>query len=1077
MIKDHSRLIVRKASAGAGKTFTLVKEYIKLAFTGSSESDLDSQFGHILAITFTNKAANEMKERIMTYLDEISELGEESGMAQAVHADTGLPFDTLVRYAGRVKRAILHNYSDLSVCTIDSFMHRIVKTFAHDLNLPMNFDVLLDSNDLIQTSVDDLMGLIGQQEEADLTQMLCDFAYDQMEDGKSFNIENKISDLAKQLFTEGTAEKLAHYKDMTPADFGRLQKQFRQDNRNFLNSIRTTGQKAVDLIRSGNVGIDAFPGGKSGIGGYFAKLAKGIPAKGSTNVDNFVSGKSLAKSGTDQQTQDRILALRPQLLELYHDAERTIGEGLVLYNSRCLILKNLYSIGVLNRLSTLMGEESYSEEVVHISEFNRRISDIVEEEPMPFIYERVGNRYKYILIDEFQDTSLQQWQNLLPLVDNAVAQGHTCLIVGDGKQAIYRFRKGDVGQFVDLPKVRPNPHGHGLILQAPGVADVAGIDTNYRTRERVVAFNNSLYNYLAKNTYAANDEIRKIYIGDDPDRPALTQKPVKEGGYVQIEFMDLKDDLSPMWEALRKDIRRQVAMGYRYSDITILGRDNKELSLITQHFTQHPDEEGVIPMVSSESFLLKNSPTVMLMRALLYYLLDNQDRVAATQALTLLRQMGLTRHDFTADLLDEGGDNLVDLNQILAHDDILFDIGHLRSLTLYDCCEELVRRLGLEGTDTAYMTSLLNVVAAYSKGHRQDLAEFLEWFDKNLDKLSSNAAGAQNAVRLMTIHKSKGLEAKIIMYVIPPSRPKANTIWVDIDRDDLPIRTCIVTPTKDTETVFDDQVAAEAAMAEMDKLNVLYVATTRPKSKLMIYSSMPPEKSSAAPSYQKMLYNFATKGGSDAFSLMPAERDGRTLHIAGEDIRYNDKDEETKPNVEVSGLSYDSWNSRVRIAEQAKRIFDNASMERIQEGVVVHDVLALMHSTDDAHKAIEQYAAQNNLDEEKRQAIREQIEKLLQNKAFTRFFDPRHDSINECSMVMDYTDRDGTRRRGTKRPDRIVLAGDETWVVDFKTGSHTKENEQQVRNYCAAIEQMGYPGVQGFLLYLQHGSCVVRQVV
>ncbi|MCQ2298090.1 MAG: UvrD-helicase domain-containing protein [Bacteroidales bacterium] len=1074
MIQNKSSLIVRKASAGAGKTFTLVKEYIKLAFSGRHEEDLDQQFARILAITFTNKAANEMKERIMGYLEEIASEGAESGMAQAINNDTGMDFARMQRYAARVKRAILHNYSELSVCTIDSFMHRIVKTFAHDLDLPMNFEVLLDNSDLIQTSIDDLMGRLGQAEEEELTQMLCSFAEDQMEEGRSFRIEDRIAELAKELFTEGVQQQLEAYKEMAPSEFEALQKKLRRDNRELEQQIASEAKEALKAMKEAQIEKGHLYQGAKGIGGYMEKAAKGEMAKGNTYVLAFVEGDHLWSGSCPQEERPQIEALQPILAAHYRRIEELLDDGLALYNSRMLILKNIYSLAVLNRLDQIAETESHANEMVHISEFNSRIAQVVQEEPMPFIYERVGSRYAYVLIDEFQDTSKQQWQNLMPLVSNAVDSGHTCLIVGDGKQAIYRFRKGDVEQFVRLPEVEVI-HDHGRVFTQPGIADVDNIKENWRTRDRVVAFNNEFYAWAAHNAYGHNAEIQRIYIGGDAEHPELEQLAQKDGGYVQIGFADTKEGgTNRLWDAMLADIRRQVeVLHYKYSDITILGRDNKVLSAISSYFAQNPDHGELVPMVSSESFLLKNSRVVILMRAVLHYLLDNRDRVAATQVLVLLQQMGKTTHDFTQDLLDKGNDYLIDLHAILAHDGIDFDAERLRSMTLYDCCEEIVRRLQLSGMDTAYTASMLNIAAAYSRSHRQDLAEFLEWFDKKLDTLASNSAGAQNAIRLMTIHKSKGLESKIILYAIPPTGSKSSSLWVKIDREELGLKTCLVTPKKDAETVFQDQISHEEAMSEMDDLNVLYVATTRPRSKLMIYSSMPPQTSSGN-SYQKMLWDYTH--GQSRLEWREADDERMTRYELGEDINYADKEEAGVGNTSVEQLTYDGWPQRVEIAEQARRIFDTASMERIEEGVTLHEIFAKMRNKNDADAAIEEYAKEQGLDEQKTLEISSQIAKLMRNEGFAKFFDPRYECINECNMVMDYEEEDGTRGRGVRRPDRIVLADGETWVVDFKTGSESKKHQQQVRNYCNAISEMGYPGVKGYLLYIHKGYCQIMPV-
>ena len=1037
MIIDDGKLIVRKASAGSGKTFTLVKEYLKLAFSGP-EWGIDMRFSHILAITFTNKAANEMKTRILKYLGEIAEQGEQSDMAKNIAEETGLAMSKLQEYAVRVQKSILHHYSDLSVYTIDSFMHRIVRTFAHDLNLPMNFDVMIEQDELIETAVDELLSLAGTEGEDSLTRILSSFAESEMEEGKSYDVKQKIMRLANELFKEGSVVRIDKLKDLKLEDFGRIMREYAKKNREVEHTIKDLGQQAVDIIRYNGIGFDDFYRGKSGIGNYFKAIAAGEKMElGNSYVLEFVNKDKLGGGKTSKEVVAKIEAIKPELCELYGKIEKVINEELMGYNTRSLLMQNLYSMAMLNKLNEIVEQDARANEMIHISEFNKQIAKVVQEEPAPFIYERVGNKYYNFLIDEFQDTSKQQWMNLVPLLDNGVGNGHTSLIVGDGKQAIYRFRNGDVSQFVKLPKVDNDMHGQNFEY----VADVGTLGDNYRSCEEIVNFNNRLYDWIVTNPREYNSELNEIYRDG-------AQNAKKEGGYVEVGFYSEKH--TGMMPVMLEEIQNQIALGYKYSDITILGRNNKLLSEIGVYLSA-----AGIPLVSNESFLLSNSSVVKLLKAMLHYLLDSSDRVAIMQVLQLMRDLDILSegNDFAEDLIRNP--KVVDLGAILKRDGIEINVDWLRSLTLYDCCEALIQVLHVSEMDKAYVATMLNKVAAYESRHRQDLAEFLEYFDERIDQISTQTSADKEAVQLMTIHKAKGLEARVVLYAIPSRREMNDRLWVDIDQGELPA--AMVSLKKDFQSEFDSQMEDEQLKKEMDDTNVLYVATTRPKEKLIIYCDEPGATVKTL-SYEVLLQNFVA---ADRMSVHWNEkvREGGMVYYLGEN---KSKGEEREKPVdfdlkELDKISYPDWTPRIRIADTADDIFAPERGENIRRGLRMHEVLSWVKKSDDIGLAVERYARFNDIDDASKKELYEQLQQMMADERVRPYFEDVDKALNEHELV--YNGK-------VYRPDRIVFKGDEVWVVDFKTGSPNQSHHNQVKRYCVAVREMGYKTVGGCLIYI-----------
>jgi len=1043
---DTSRFIICRASAGSGKTYTLVRQYLLLSFAGREE-EMASRFKRILAITFTNKAANEMKERILRELDAMAARGADTPMGADIAARMQLDSDTLRRYAREVRRGVLHGYSDFAVCTIDSFVHRIVRTFAHDLGLPLNFDVQVDNDELIQNAVEELMTLAGTEGQEELTEVLCDFAESRMADGKSYMIERELAELAGELFKERTPHYLGLLKDIESPQFGEMQRSMAAANRAYERQMRALGQEGMDTIAEAGLAEADFYHGTTGAGAYFRKLAEGQLCSPNSYVAAYLEGDKLGSAKCTPAVKDRLEEARPRLREIEGSIARLReGEG-VLYNSRKLLLKNIYTLALLNKMNQLVERYARENEVVHISEFNRRIAEVVQDEPAPFIYERIGNRYSNYLIDEFQDTSRLQWQNLVPLVENGVGGGHTSLVVGDGKQAIYRFRQGDVGQFVMLPAV--DNAVHGRLLERPGTGVVEQLGRNFRSARGIVEFNNSFFEWAVSQRFADNAELHDIYIGPG-NEPSLRQEAVKEGGYVQAGFWEEEKDRTALWDEMATDIADLTSrLGYSLSDITVLARTNRILAEVTEHFTR----KG-IAVVSNESFLLSGSSTVMLMRSVLQYLLDNGNRAAAARVVMYLNEMGLTDIRLDDVFLDQG--QAVNLDRLLQQQGLELDCNRLRTMGLYDCCEEMLRMLHLDGHETAYTSTFLNVVARYAGSHRLDVAEFLEWFDEQKDRLSTNTAADLDAVRLMTIHKAKGLEAPVVLYPVLNERPRQDAIWVETEPTEaLPLPTGLVHPKEGEPTVFDAQYDEERRKTDMDNVNVLYVALTRPKEKLMLYCQKP--KKAEGKGYTSLLMDYF-EGRADAAAV----REGVVGIGENSPKQAAHAEGQQAETIHLGSSVYPDWTDRIAIAEQASKALDRLEGEAVRHGNRVHEILARVFSADDLQGALDSYATLNHLDSEDVASLRTTLEGMMAQPEVARFFDPSCEAKTECDIVW---------QGEVIRPDRIVYTPQGVCVVDYKTGRPTLENKMQVMHYCDALRAMGHATVRGYLLYIYPGKC------
>lgn len=1040
-----SPFIICKAAAGSGKTFTLVREYLKMSLSGPDEG-ITRRFRGILAITFTNKAANEMKHRIMSELDEMATNGIDPDshtmgailLAELNRGQWPLSASDLQHRAQRLQSAILHHYTDLSVFTIDSFMHRIVRTFAHDLGKPVNFEVMTDRQLLVDEVVSQLMSLVGTPGNEDLTQLLTAYADSNMESDKGYNVEGSIAKLAELLFDEDIEQRLQQLSNLTFRDFRDIHRFYTAENRKVEAALRRCGEEGLEMLRDTGLDDSGCYQGAKGFLSWFRKLAAGTIAEPNSYVSASLTGGKLTGSKCPKNVAADVEALRPRLEALYDRVMHILEHDMLAYNTRTLILERLYSTALLGRMYSLLTEYSRSNEVMHLSEFNRVINSIVEDEdnPAPFIFERLGNRYQHFLIDEFQDTSVMQWHNLVPLVENGLAHSSESLVVGDAKQAIYRFRQGDVRQFVRLPQVDGMVH-HGRTLSMKGNYRQELLDTNYRTSRAVVEFNNDFFSWLVRNRFADNALAQDIYIGreDGSLRPEgdeeLRQKVSHDDeGYVGISFVDDTDKESPYAEALSIIERMVNERGYRYGDIMVLARDNRKLAQMSAYMNAH----STVPQTSRQSFLLRSSDAAMAVIAALRHLHNPSDRTAVVELQQRLENLGL------------GGVSL--------------QAGRLRTIDLYDCCEEIIRLLRLDGIDMPHVGSLLNQVAAFTSRHRQDIGEFLEWFDEH-ESLSAASSDQLDAVRLLTIHKAKGLEAPVVICLLLKQNETMPLMWVDVQDGQLAqqitnLPTAYVQFRKDMPTTMDAVCCEEMKLNAVDDLNVLYVALTRPREQLYIVSPQPGKTDS----YGKMIYDFLDSKERTPSHGVPVESNGTWRAGFGNEDTMSVKTSSRRSQptaVKLQRLSFGDWTERVSIASPSEKAVTPLLEDKVRFGIYVHDLLAGITHAADVDAALSRFRMENNLDDNEMHAIEKLVRMVVSHPDTARFFADGYRVANEVSFF------DG----GTLgRPDRVVFADGETWVVDFKTGVPMPQHKAQVNAYCQAIKRMGYPSVSGYLVYL-----------
>ena len=483
--------IIYEASAGSGKTFNLAKEYIKLCLTHFDKDEF--LYRKILAITFTNKAVNEMKERILAFLKSLAD-GVEDDLLSLLAED--IDRQKIAVRAKRILTHIHHDYSNFSIYTIDSFFQRIVQSFAVDLKIPLNHRLELSDEVILSQAVDLLLSKLGHDK--NITEAVLNFSFSNIDDEKSWNIERELAKIGKQIYKETAIQYLKKLECMELSDFVDAIKELKSETAVLEKKIRQFGQDACDIITGAGLNFDDFYQGKRGIGEWFRKKAEG-------NLD-YPSEKSYVVKAVNEdlwysKTSSNINAIE-SITSTLRDCTFDIINLLREYNLLRAIHKNIYPVALLNEIRFIASQIQWTEGVMHISENNVRIAENIQNELVPFIFERIGDRFSYLFIDEFQDTSVLQWQNLLPIVIEAISsqtfdnESGKAILFGDAKQAIYRFRGGDVGQFVALPNIAGVPKNE--IVQEREDALTRNfhkyhLATNWRSKKEIIEFNNAFF--------------------------------------------------------------------------------------------------------------------------------------------------------------------------------------------------------------------------------------------------------------------------------------------------------------------------------------------------------------------------------------------------------------------------------------------------------------------------------------------------------------------------------------------------------------------------------------------------------
>ncbi len=1063
---EPGKLTLYRSSAGSGKTFALARDYLILAL------QRPDYFHHILAVTFTNKATAEMKMRVLRYLHDFSR-GVQHPPFEEVKNALGISEAAMAEKSRVVLSDILHQYFFFSVQTIDSFFQKVVRSFAREAGLPAGYEIELDDKRIIEAVVDRMLDALGAHK--NLTQWLGEYALDSIQEG-TWDIRKNTRSLVREVFKEQFLKIQNDLPDVD-TDLDRLKKligRFHAVRKDFEQEMKAHGIKALNILDHYDLIIEDFYHGKSGVLSILNKIKKCDFDSPNSRLAKALSGEGPWFTKTSKKAPEIEAAMAGGLLDAIGTLVITLEEKSPAYFTAIAAIKNFHLLGLLSWLRNASREIKSEEELLTTQDITEFLKEIIEGSTAPFIYEKIGTRYHHYLLDEFQDTSAMQWDNIRPLLHNSLSEGYANLIVGDAKQSIYRWRSGDYE------------------LMTTAIARDLGVDfineevleRNFRSKSDIIGFNNAvftkgaqiLHDHLAAQIEAAPmsdedragfkkylDQIRTVYqdVVQAPfDRSEY--KGMAEVRLLEVDYGEEDEDyLTVMIDAVGDRLKALKNAGVRMGDIGILVRSNSEGSKFIKVYYEAGLDSRFGPVISSDSLFLKNSRAVALLLNAMRYIIDPVNY----PALTNLLHIGYALHDHPAKFL-ENITRPEDLRQYLPKD---WNHARLRSMEIGTLIEHLARMFRLQNLsgEFSFILAFQSVILDYTRREKGDIQAFLEWWDETGDDASITVPDDIDAIRLLTIHKSKGLQYKVV--IVPflnwdldqKSDKKGGIIWASTRED--PFNAIPSFPVVYREALsgsyFNIQYFEERLQRNLDHLNFLYVALTRAEDGFFGFAkkwNITKDKTPNSTVAKLLITTF--KSADFPLGQWDEEASGFLLndfsHISPSTAPEKESGE-TGLDIFYSG----DWEEKVAIKKPRFGLHSDPGIkQKIDYGLLVHEVLSRVIYADDAGAALEQIQMEGLISADEAEVLKSEVEKVLSHEIAGRWFSREWEVRTEAPILLP----DGKEYR----IDRVLIRDQECMVIDFKTGQEDGANERQVKRYMGVLSKMGYQKISGYLVYL-----------
>jgi|GEM_PF-1243149 len=1048
-------LKIYSASAGSGKTFTLTRSFLKLALS----DPLHKPF-RILAITFTNKATSEMRTRILAALSGLASGNSAEHLDYLCQALKTGPEE--IRERARIAlREILHGYSRFSVTTIDKFFQKVLRSFAREIKR-VGFETELNHD---QAAAEMTRGLFDDiDRNPELRNWLLEYARERTESGKSWDFRNEIQQYTGILFSEDFKNTFGVFGQLPELNsFSRKKEALQALVHDIESTVQQSARQMLQALAAAGVQPEDFPG-KS------RSPVKKLQLWADENISSLSDDlKRLLELEEKMQKQPGLLAVyQSALAPGLHSIENLVQEKWTAYLTAREVLKQFYLTGITADLLKHLENYRRDNNILLLSDSTDLIHLMTSGEDTPFIYEKIGNRYDHFLLDEFQDTSGMQWQNLYPLLRNSIGQGYENLIVGDAKQAIYRWRNGD--RDLILYKVQET------FGRPP--AETLYLDTNYRSYSRIVSFNNtlallcseSLISWLQQRGHDENSlSLQRQFRTHELYRLSLQKPNAKTGGYARMEWLppqeEEDEDKDPVTEKLLHILCDAQDRGYRAGDICILTRRRSEgqriAAFLLEKQKQYPQYK--LNVVSSESGLLTHAPVIRILVNAFRIVKNPNAMLPYVELVSDWYELRGFDTPFNEWLSDEKP--LSRMRSLLPEN---FNPEKLAQKSLPDLFHALCNMFALENTaqQASYLQGFEDTLLGFLKKYRTGLADFLEYWDENRHNILMPAAENTDGIRLMTVHKSKGLEFPLLIFPFSDIsiKPGRNTLWTR--KEDGWLHELGAIPVNYSQqladTEFREEYEAETSESLTDALNLFYVAITRAEKELYMLAPEPKLRADGQVSdpstLDKWLYQYLLIDRLD-LSNTP-EGTFPLQQLRNEKCFESGTKESYSPKQQ--NLNHVFFNETYRcnphrsIRIRPARILTEKKEVRL--GMLCHEILALTRSQNDISTRIRGMQLNGDISADEENELNEMLGNVMHHPQMHGWFNTAAEVLTETPLINPAGE--------IRIPDRILLHENVAEVIDFKTGTPRSEHETQVKEYAQLISQLHGKPCRAWLVYL-----------
>ncbi len=1058
-------LTLYSASAGSGKTYKLTGIYLTSLFKSRYS------YRKILAVTFTHKATAEMKSRILDNLHKLA-VGEKSEYLHDLVADTNKPEVWIRNEAKEILNSILHDFSRFSVSTIDSFFQKILRAFAREVGLHAGFNIELDHSSILSAAIDEMIS--SASSDTQLKNWLTSYAMSNIDDEKSWNLKTGITKLGQELFNEKfKILSIGERTNLENKDFLlKYIEKIKSISFSFEKQLVVYGKKCEEICSILELSDDMFYRKGQGVPRFIRLMASGVVTAPNSYVREVMNDPPRWSTGlVVPQLQT---AIDSGLEDTLKEAINYFDENIVSYNSAEAILENIYALGILSDVLHNVHVITNSENSFLLSDAGEVLNLITNGEQSPFIYEKVGNSFENFMIDEFQDTSIIQWNNFRPLIENSMAEGFDNLVVGDIKQSIYRWRNSD---WEILGSVLNKMVDNKRILSKP-------LTTNWRSRSNIIKFNNSLFSVIPgqiDQTFSEDSlpvSFKKLY-----SEAVQTDPGKKNGGYVHLEFIE--NDKEAKWqEAVLQKLPGVIESfqdkGFKASDFGIIVRDGKEGSMVLKTLIDYgnncsPDKKSTynFNVVSNDSLLLSKSPVINFIIAAISVVNDPKDMISRA---VMLRFFLLSKGDEKAEKASLINNELIKVSGRYFPEGYEDFLERVKQMPLFEASESIIKffSLGEYSWNVAYLNTFQDYVVSFTENKNADLQSFLDWWEETGMRKSVVLPGNQKAMRILTIHKSKGLEFKVVIlpflaWNLDHIPSKSPILWAHPGLS--PFNELGILPVKYgkdlSDTIFADNYREEKYSVYLDNINLLYVALTRAKDAIYGFSvENPKSKNSIAGVLKSALTMNLSASDPSLLSLNGFYSDQDRVFEFGE-MPENRKDVTGSINLISSKYSVSREMESLKLKLHGENYFSSEAAEvrkKINYGKLMHEVFEGIETPADISLAVRKLVLEGKLPDEESADIEKRINFLINTPQVSEWFMAGNEVMKEAGILLP--------AGNLRRPDRVIFKNGKTTIIDFKFGNENPHYIEQVEQYRHLLLDMGYESIEGYIWYVDKNKIV-----